>query len=321
MTSSGDRVGGRTHPGGPPSGGIVSGLMRIGEMPDDDIRALYDTARGAGVTTFDHADIYGFHLADGAMHVCEERFGRALKLSPAERAEIVIQTKTGIVPTESRYDSSYDHIVSSAEGSLRALGTDYVDVLLVHRPDALAEPDEIARAADHLIAAGKIRAIGVSNHTPAQIDLLAASLDHPIVLNQVQLSLGCAGLVTQGMFATVPDAEQAVVRDGGGLLDHARLRGIAIQAWSPLQAAGGGLVVDPERFPRLGERLAALAERHGVTPTAIAIAWLTTHPAGIAPVVGTTSPDRLAQAAAGASVRLSNPEWYDLLRAAGHEIP
>jgi predicted oxidoreductase len=295
--------------------------MRIGEMPDDDVRALYDAARQAGVTTFDHADIYGFHLADGAMHVCEERFGAALDLSPAEREEIVIQTKTGIIPTESRYDSSYDHIVSSAEGSLRALRTDYVDVLLVHRPDALGEPDEIARAADHLIGSGKVRALGVSNHTPAQIDLLAASLDHPIVVNQVQLSLGCAGLITQGMFANVAGAEQAIVRDGGGLLDHARLHGISIQAWSPLQAAGGGLVVDAERFPEMGGRLASLAERHGVTPTAIAIAWLTRHPAGIEPVVGTTSPSRLAEAAAGAGVGLSNPEWYDLLRAAGHDIP
>ncbi|WP_152189327.1 aldo/keto reductase [Georgenia satyanarayanai] len=295
---------------------IVAGMMRIRDKSDDEIRDLYRAARDAGVTFFDHADIYG-----GQMHACEERFGSALALRPAEREEVVLQTKAGIVPAEGSYDSSHAHIVSSVEGSLRALRTDYVDVLLIHRPDALVEPEEVARAFDELAQSGKVRAFGVSNHTPRQIDLLRTAVRQPIVANQLQLSLSHSSIVTQGLAANMA-AEDAVVRDGGGVLDYCRLHGITVQAWSPFQRSdGNGVLLGAEDLPDLTAELDRLAARHDVTPTAIATAWITRHPAGMQVVLGTTTPERVTAAAAGSDIPLTRAEWYGLVRAAGHAVP
>src|SRR5690606_29162066 len=239
------------------------------------VRELYDTARAAGIDFFDHADIYG-----GAMHVCEDRFASALQLSPAERAEIILQTKCGIVPSEQMFDFSYAHIVTQVEGSLKALRTDYIDVLLLHRPDALVEPEEVARAFDELTAAGKVRAFGVSNHTPRQIDLLRTAVTQPLIANQLQLSITHSPIVAQGVAANMSAEEQSVVRDGGGIVEYCRINGITIQAWSPFQSGFfDGVFLGNPKHAELNAVIDRLAAEYAVPPVAIATAWITRHPA------------------------------------------
>ena len=217
-------------PAGPSVPNVVAGMMRIDDKSDQEVRNLYAASRNVGIDFFDHADIYARSL-----HSAETRFAEALRLSPAERSEIRLQTKAGIVREGPFFDFSFDHLVSSVEESLRALRTDYVDVLLLHRPDALVEPDEVARAFDHLEDTGKVRAFGVSNHTPRQIDLLRTAVRQPIVANQVQLSIAHAPVVVQGLAANMESAPQSAMRDGGGLVEYCRINGITLQAWSPLQ--------------------------------------------------------------------------------------
>ncbi|MEJ1923174.1 aldo/keto reductase [Microbacterium sp. KHB019] len=296
---------------------IIAGMMRINDKDDAQIRDLYRTARDAGIDFFDHADIYG-----GSMHFCEQRFGDALRLSAAERAEITLQTKCGIVPDAGMFDFSYEHIVRQVDGSLRALGTDYIDVLLLHRPDALVEPDEVARAFDELAESGKVRAFGVSNHTPRQIDLLRTAVQQPLVANQVQLSITHAPIITQPIAMNMLGEEQSVVRDGGGIVEYCRMNGITIQAWSPFQAGffSGVFLGNPD-YPELNAVIDRLAAEYDVTPIGIATAWITRHPANMQVVLGTTTPQRVSDAAAGADITLTRPEWYELFRAAGHLLP
>lgn len=310
----------RTVPLGP-SGravpAVVAGMMRIDGKSDEDVRELYSAARSAGIDFFDHADIYAREL-----HSAERRFAEALRLSPSERAEISLQTKAGIVRDGPYFDFSYEHIVASVEESLRALQTDYVDVLLLHRPDALVEPEEVARAFDELEASGKVRAFGVSNHTPRQIDLLRTAVRQPIVANQVQLSIAHAPVVVQGLAMNMEGTPQSTVLDGGGLVDYCRLAGITLQAWSPLQGTrGDGVFLGDPAYAELNAVIDELAARYGVEPIAIAVAWITRHPAGMQVVLGTTTPHRVTEAAAGADIVLSRAEWYALVRAAGYVVP
>lgn len=310
----------RTVPLGPTgvaAPNVVAGMMRISDKTDDEIRELVRTARDAGIDFFDHADIYG-----GAYHHCERRFAEALQLSPSERAEITIQTKAGIVKDGPYFDFSYDHLVRQVEGSLTALGTDYVDILLLHRPDALVEPDEVARAFDHLESSGKVRHFGVSNHTPRQIDLLKTAVTQPIVANQLQLSITHSPIVAQGVTANMVGVEQSVVLDGGGILDYCRLNKITVQAWSPFQ--GGffdGVFLGSEKYAELNAVIDELAATYDVPAIAIATAWITRHPAGMQVVLGTTTPERVAAAALGSDIPLTRAEWYALFRAAGHRVP
>lgn len=296
---------------------VIAGMMRIPDKTDAEVRELYDTVRSAGIDFFDHADIYG-----GAMHVCEDRFASALQLSSSERSEITLQTKCGIVPAQQMFDFSYEHIIAQVEGSLKALRTDFIDVLLLHRPDALVEPEEVARAFDELEAAGKVRSFGVSNHTPRQIDLLRTALTQPLVANQLQLSITHSPIIAQGVAANMSGEDQSIVRDGGGIVEYCRINGITIQAWSPFQ--GGffdGVFLGNEKYAELNAVLDRLATRHGVAPIAIATAWITRHPAHMQVVLGTTTPQRVADAAAGADIELTRAEWYELFRTAGHIIP
>lgn len=296
---------------------VVLGLMRIAEKTDDEIRELVRTARDAGIDFVDHADIYGTEL-----HECERRFAEAMRLSPAERAEITIQTKAGIVRDGPYFDFSYEHIIESVDGSLAALGTDYIDILLLHRPDALVEPEEVARAFDELEAAGKVRAFGVSNHTPRQIDLLRKSVRQPIVANQLQLSITHAPIVTQGVAANMLAQEQSATLDGGGIVDYCRLNDITVQAWSPFQAGFfTGVFLGSPEYVELNAVIDRLAADYDVPPIAIATAWITRHPANMQVVLGTTSPERVAGAAQGSDIPLTRAEWYELFRAAGHLVP
>ena len=297
---------------------VVAGMMRIRELDDDAIRTLVRTSLDQGINFFDHADIYG-----GTYHFCERRFAEALKWTSAQRAEVVLQTKCGIVrdTAGSYFDFSRDHIVAQVDGSLAALRTDYLDVLLLHRPDALVEPEEVAAAFDELAQSGKVRHFGVSNHTPAQIALLTRHVRQPLVVNQVQLSLTASPLIAQGVAMNMLDEDQSVSRDSG-LLDYCRLNDITLQAWSPFQSGffTGVFLGDPQ-YADLNKVLERLAEKYGVTPMGVATAWITRHPANIQVVLGTTKPSRVLEAAAGAGVVLTRSEWYELFRAAGHIVP
>ncbi|MBY6538429.1 aldo/keto reductase [Rhodococcus sp. BP-349] len=293
---------------------IVLGLMRIETLSDEEIRTLVGTARDAGVSVFDHADIYG-----SERHACERRFGDAVSFA-SDRDDVIIQSKVGI--REGFYDFSSEHILTTVDESLAALRTDHLDVLLLHRPDTLVEPAEVAAAFDTLHTAGKVRHFGVSNHTPGQIEVLKTAVRQPLIVNQVQLSITHAPLVAAGLAANIAGLEQSVDRDNG-VLDHARLNGITLQAWSPFQkgTSDGVFLGDRENYPELDDALRELASEFGTTPTAIATAWITRHPANIQVVLGTTNPGRVREAAAGSDVVLSREQWYRLFRAAGHTLP
>jgi predicted oxidoreductase len=294
---------------------VVLGLMRIARMSDADIQRLVGTALDAGITVFDHADVYG-----DAPHRCEARFGEAVHLSSEQRARIMIQSKAGIRP--GFFDFSTEHILRTVDESLVALKTEYLDVLLLHRPDTLVEPQEVAAAFDALEAAGKVRHFGVSNQSPGQIELLKTAVRQPLLFNQVQLSITHANLIAQGVATNMAGLGQSVDRDNG-LLDYSRLKGMMLQAWSPFQKGffDGVFIGDRDNYGELNRALDELSKAYGVTPSGIAVAWIVRHPARIQVVLGTTNPGRVAESAAGSDVLLTREEWYRLFRSAGHILP
>ncbi|WP_243064853.1 aldo/keto reductase family oxidoreductase [Humibacter sp. RRB41] len=293
---------------------VILGLMRILELSDEQIRTLVSTARDAGINFFDHADVYG------GDHGCERRFGDAVQFTGAERESVYLQSKVGI--RNGYWDFSKEHILESVDESLKALRTDYLDVLLLHRPDTLMEPDEIADAFSTLHDAGKVRNFGVSNQTPGQVELLKRSVQQPLVVNQVQLSITHANLFAQGIAANMNGLDQSIDRDNG-ILDYSRLNDITLQAWSPFQKGffDGVFLGDREHYAELNDAIDEIAAAYGVTPTAIAVAWITRHPANLQVVLGTTNPQRVTDAAAGSDLPLTRPEWYRLFTAAGHTLP
>lgn len=294
---------------------VILGMMRIPKMSNGEIQQLVGAARDAGINVFDHADIYG-----GERHLCEARFGEAISFSAAEREQVLIQSKVGI--RKGYFDFSAEHILATVDESLAALKTDYLDLLLLHRPDTLVEPEEVAGAFDKLLAAGKVRHFGVSNHTPGQIELLKTAVKQPLVANQAQLSITHAPMIAQGVAANMAGLDQSISRDNG-LLDYSRINGMMLQAWSPFQKAffDGVFLGDRENFAALNDVIDELAASYGVTPTGIAVAWITRHPAKIQVVLGTTQPSRVTDAAAGSDVPLTREEWYRLFTAAGHTLP
>lgn len=300
---------------------LVLGLMRIADKTDAEIRALVRAGEDAGIDFIDLADVYG-----PTMNECERRYAGAMRLTSSERERVTIQTKCGISKDAATgkllgFDFSYQHIVRSAEASLAALGTDYIDILLLHRPDALVEPEEVARAFDELQAAGKVRHFGVSNSSPGQIALLRSAVKQPIVANQLQLSITHANLFTQGTAINMNGLDQSVDRDNG-IVDYCRLTNIALQAWSPFQAGFfDGPFLGSDRYPGLNAKVDELAAKYGVPAEAIAVAWILRHPAKWQVVLGTTTPARVTAAAAGSEIRLTHAEWYQLYLAAGHILP
>ncbi|HEX3678182.1 MAG TPA: aldo/keto reductase [Galbitalea sp.] len=293
---------------------VILGLMRISALDDQAVRALVGAARDAGINFFDHADVYG------GDHGCERRFGDAISFTPADRESVIIQSKVGI--RDGFWDFSREHILDSVDKSLAALRTDYLDILLLHRPDTLVEPDEVAAAFDVLHASGKVRNFGVSNETPGQIELLKRSVRQPLAFNQVQLSITHAPLIAAGIAANMAGLDQSIDRDNG-ILDYSRLNEITLQAWSPFQKGffDGVFIGDRENFGPLNDALDEIAVAHGVTPTGIAVAWITRHPANMQVVLGTTQPSRVTESAAGSDVPLSREDWYRLFTAAGHTLP
>lgn len=265
----------------------------------------------AGCTLFDLADIYSRGAAEAA-------FGEVLREVPGLRDRIVICTKGGIRFADEpepgapfRYDFSEAHLLRACEGSLRRLGVDTIDLYLLHRPDYLCDPEEVARAFGKLKDSGKVREFGVSNFTPAQVEQLRHFCPMPLVAHQIEMSLVCLDPLDNGV------------------LEQCRQQGLTVQAWSPL---GGGRLVsktgvhlprdEDERLHRLQETLAEIAQARDVSSQAVALAWLLRHPAGIMPIVGSTNPERIRDAATADEVELTREEWYRLLESShGRRLP
>lgn len=290
---------------------VALGCMRIGGMEHPALDMLVATALDQGIDFFDHADIYG-----GGK--CEEVFSESVKRLKIPREKIFLQSKCGI--RRGYFDFSKEWILDSVDRCLERLQTDYVDSYLLHRPDALMEPDEVAEAFTSLHKSGKVRFFGVSNFTPGQIALLQASLPMRLQANQLQLSIAHSGMIDQGVAANMRH-ENSIDRDGG-VLDYCRLQKITIQAWSPfLYGMFEGVFIDSPKYPELNEKMDAICERHSITKTGLAIAWIQRHPANIQSVIGTIKPERVKEVAKACRVRLTRPEWYELYRAAGNILP
>ncbi|SMF57965.1 Predicted oxidoreductase [Paenibacillus barengoltzii] len=290
---------------------IAVGCMRINSLDKAGAERFVQTALEEGANFFDHADIYG----GGS---CEEIFADAIHMNPEIREKIILQSKCGI--RQGFFDFSKEHILSSVDGILKRLRTDYLDVLLLHRPDALVEPEEVAEAFDQLHSSGKVRHFGVSNQNPMQIQLLQKYVKQPIVANQLQLSITNTTMISAGINVNMEN-EAAINRDGS-VLDFCRLNDITIQPWSPFQYGFfEGVFLGNEKFPELNQKIDEIAAKYGVTNTTIAIAWLLRHPAQMQPVIGTMNIDRLKDCIKASDVRLTREEWYEIYRSAGNILP
>ncbi|OAB32479.1 aldo/keto reductase [Paenibacillus macquariensis subsp. defensor] len=290
---------------------ITLGCMRIAELSTPDAAKLINTAIEEGINFFDHADIYGAGKS-------EEIFAQAFEMSPSKRDQIIIQTKCGIRPGS--FDFSKEHILNSVDLSLKRLQTDYIDVLLLHRPDTLVEPEEVDEAFTILHNSGKVRHFGVSNQKPMQIELLNKYLHHKLIINQLQLSITNTGMIDSGLNVNM-QIDHSIDRDGS-ILDYCRLKDITIQAWSPFQYGFfEGVFLNNDKFPELNNTIDQIAEAKGVSNSAIAIAWILRHPAKIQAIVGTTNADRLKAICKASTITLTREEWYEIYRAAGNKLP
>lgn len=289
---------------------LALGCMRLNGLDAAGAERYVKTALELGANFFDHADIYG----GGA---CEEIFGKAIAGIPRE--QLIIQSKCGIVPGQ-RFDFSREHILSSVDGILSRLGVDYLDALLLHRPDALMEPEEVAEAFATLKASGKVLHFGVSNQNTMQMKLLQKYMPMPIVANQLQLSITNCTMISAGIHVNML-TDDAVDRDGS-VLDYCRLNDITIQPWSPFQYGFfEGVFLGNEKFPELNAAIDKVAEKYGVPNTTIAVAWLLRHPAKFQPIIGTMNLNRLRDCVRATDITLTRQEWYDIYMAAGNVLP
>ena len=290
---------------------ISLGCMRISDMTNQEISTLIHTALEEGINFFDHADVYGGGKS-------EEKFAEALGMNSSLREKMILQTKCGI--RQGSFDFSKEHILEAVDGSLKRLRTDYIDVLLLHRPDALVEPEEVAEAFTILETSGKVKYFGVSNQNPMQIELLCKFVKQKIHFNQLQLSITNTGMIDAGINVNM-QIDRSINRDGS-ILDYCRLKEIIIQPWSPFQYGFfEGVFLDNPRFPELNQQINEIAADKGVTNTAIAIAWLLRHPAHMQPIIGTTNPQRVKDSCEASGVTLSRQEWYQIYLAAGNRLP
>lgn len=291
---------------------VAAGCMRINCLDEKALSSYIEGCIELGINFFDHADIY----AGGE---CEKLFGQALSNMNINREDIVLQSKCGIIPGV-MYDFSKEHIINSVDGILKRLGTDYLDILLLHRPDALVEPEEVAQAFDILESSGKVRYFGVSNQKPMQMELLQKYVRQKLVVNQIQYSIPFSNIVANGMEVNML-TDGAIDRDGS-VLDYCRLKDITIQTWSPFQYEFfEGVFIGSDKYPELNKVLNELADKYNVTPTTIATAWILRHPANMQVIAGTTKLSRMKEIAAAASVKLERSEWYRLYLSAGHMLP
>lgn len=295
----------------PQTSEIGLGCMRISKLSVSEVSALIDAALESGINLFDHADIYGGGESEAV-------FGRVLAARPGLRDGIVIQSKCGIRP--GMYDFSREHILSSVDGSLKRLGIERLDMLLLHRPDALMEPDEVAAAFDELYTSGKVAAFGVSNQNPSRMKRLMRAVKYPLSVNQLQFSVMHCPMVDVALNSNMHN-DAGIDRDGG-TLDFCAEHNVTVQCWSPLMYGffEGNFIDNPE-FPDLNQCLAKLAQKYDATSTAIALAWLTRVPQSIQPIVGTTRPERVRALSRAGDITLSREDWYELYRATGKTLP
>lgn len=291
---------------------VAVGCMRINSLDKAGAERFIQTAMEQGANFFDHADIYG---GDGH---CEEIFADAINMNDDIRESMILQSKCGI--RKGMFDFSKEHILQSVDGILQRLRTDYLDVLLLHRPDTLVEPEEVAEAFDTLAISGKVRHFGVSNQNPMQMELLRKYVKQPLVANQLQLSITNSTMITSGFNVNMENA--AAINRDGSVLDYCRLHDITIQPWSPFQYGFfKGVFLNNEEFPELNETINAVAANYGVSNTTIAMAWLLRHPAKMQPVTGTMNIDRLIDCCKASDITLTREEWYEIYRSAGNILP
>ncbi len=293
---------------------IVLGMMRIEDKSVKEVEELVETALSVGINAFDLADIYGRGR-------CEELLGLVLKNRPDLREEMWIQSKCGIRIEEFTYfDFSKDYIIKSVDGILQRLKIDHLDSLLLHRPDALMESNQVAEAFDLLYKQGKVRNFGVSNQNPMMMELLKKDVKQPLAVNQLQLSAAFTPGFESGFHVNMEDS-QAAMRDGS-IFEYCKLYDVVIQAWSVLQFGYfKGNFVGNEKFQALNQVLDRLAIKYGVTSSTIAISWILRYPAKMQAVVGTTNPKHLREVSQAANFSLTRKEWYEIYLAAGNNLP
>ena len=290
---------------------IGLGCMRISTMDKTSVNSLINTALDCGINFFDHADIYGKGKS-------EEIFSEALSMSTSLREKIIIQSKCAIRP--GFYDYSKEHIINSVDSILKRLKTDYLDILLLHRPDTLMEPEEVNEALEKLYNEGKVRNFGVSNHNSMQIELLNKYLKNKVTINQLQFSIMHTGIIDSGLNVNMKISPS--IDRHGSILEYCRLKDINIQAWSPYQYGFfEGTFLNNPKFPELNKKLKELGEKYGVSSTAVATAWILRHPAKIQTIVGTTNESRLRDICTASNVQLTREEWYSIYLSAGNQLP
>ena len=290
---------------------LALGCMRIGGLSVNEAEALIKEALNNGVTLFDHADIYGNRK-------CEEIFGEVLKRNKDLRKKMIIQSKCGIC--SGYYDSSKEHVIKQVEESIRLLNCDYLDILLIHRPDALVDFDELNEAFNYLYDKGLVKEFGVSNMNVMQMELYNKKLDHKMKYNQIQLSIVHSHLISEGLFVNMSDNE--AISRSGGMIEYSMLNDISLQAWSPVMANWeDGCFIDNPKDEKLNQKLEELSLKYSVTKNAIAISWILRHPANIIPILGTTSIKHLLEMVKAKDIKLTKEEWYGLYLASGHFLP
>ncbi|HGD4816978.1 TPA: aldo/keto reductase family oxidoreductase [Streptococcus agalactiae] len=290
---------------------IALGCMRMSDLEGKQAEEVVGTALDLGINFFDHADIYGGGLS-------ELRFRDAIKHLNVNRDKMIIQSKCGI--REGYFDFSKEYILSSVDGILERLGTEYLDFLILHRPDVLVEPEEVAEAFTKLRAEGKVKHFGVSNQNRFQMELLQSYLDEPLAVNQLQLSPAHTPMFDAGL--NVNMLNKASIEHDDGIVDYCRLKRVTIQAWSPFQIdLSRDLFVNHPDYKELNETIAKLAKNYNVSSEAIVIAWILRHPAQIQAIVGSMNPSRLKAIDKANDIALTREEWYDIYRSAGNILP
>jgi len=295
---------------------IGLGCGRVSTLSVADAQKLVNTALDAGVNFFDHADAYGNGQSEAI-------FAEAIGMSPSIRDTIILQTKCairGIDTPDVYFDQSKEHILEAVPGSLKRLKTDYLDILLLHRPDALAEPEEIAEAFEKLHREGKVRYFGVSNYNPMQMELLQRYLGNKLIVNQMQFNPAHTPMIDAGLNVNMTN-DAAVMRDGG-TIEYCLLKNISLQAWSPFQyGLLEGVFVGSDKYLALNQKLNEIAEKYRTGPETIVVAWILRHPAKFQVLSGSMLPARLLNACAAADISLSKGEWYQIYKAAGNKLP
>ena len=298
---------------------IALGIMRMNKLTVDEAVKVLETAHETGINYIDSADVYGHGKS-------EEIFGEALQKSSLKRDDFYIQSKTGIYENPeldyktTRYDFSKKYLINAVDGILSRMRIDYLDSLLLHRPDALMDPAEIAAAFDELQRDGKVRHFGVSNFNPMQVDLLQSGVSQRLLINQLQLSVMHTGPIDFNIHTNMTD-ERSIDHDRG-VLDYSRLHNMTVQAWSPFQYGQieGNFIGNP-KFPEVNDALQKVADQKGVSKNAVAAAWILRHPANTQVIIGTMTPAHIIDSAKGADISLTAQEWYDIYLAAGNDLP